>query len=125
MATVNTQVAPVKWHKGWTDTQIRGQFSLAVGVLVSPQKPGGTWWSPYYAMALSHGVPVASYWQDTVRLGASWSHLAASIEAMSEQDRAELATAQRDAYASSIPTAEDSATSLQQILNIETGETSK
>lgn len=125
MATVSTQVAPVKWHKGWTDEQIRGQLGLAVGVLVSPQKPGGTWWSPYYAMALTHNVPVASYWQDTVRLGGSWAHLAASIEAMSEQERAELATTQRDTYASGIPTVEDSAEALQHLLNIETGETSK
>lgn len=125
MATVTTQVLPLKWHKGWTDVQIRGQLSLAVGAMVSPQKPGGTWWSPYYAMALASGVPVASHWQDTVRLGDSWTHLAASIEAMSQQERAELAAAQRDAYAGSIPTVEDSATELQQILNINIGETSK
>jgi len=125
MATLNTQVAPLKWHKGWTDTQIRGQLSLAVGVMVSPQKPSGTWWSPYYAMALVAKVPVASYWQDTVRLGNTWGHLAASIEDMSHSSRAELAAAQLETYALSTPSVGEATKQLQEILNLETGETHK
>lgn len=122
MSGLTTQVLPVKWHKGWTDAQILGQMSLAKGVLISPQKPGGTWWSQYYAMALSCGVPVATYWQDSERLGAPWTELAASIELRSDAERRALADSQRALYENSIPTTEHAAASLARLVGVETGE---
>lgn len=125
MATLTAEVAPLKWHKGWTDVQARDQLVRAVGLLASPQKPGNTWWSPYYSMALTHGKPVATYWQDSARLGAPWSVLAASIEAMSSEERTGLALAQRELYKKHTPSRELAAARVVKLLDLEAGETTK
>lgn len=125
MSTLTVQVMPLKWHKGWTDQQTREQLTSAVGVLVSPQKPGGTWWSPYYSIALTQGKPVVTYWQEAARLGLPWSVLAASIEAMNTEDRERLALAQRELYTQHTPPAGQATARLADLLGLEAGETTK
>lgn len=125
ISTLTVPAAPLKWHKGWTDLQIRWQLLSAVGALISPQKTGGTWWSPYYVQALNAGVPVATYWQDAARLGQPWSLLAASIEVLDADARRELADAQLALYSSATPTEEQAVERLTKLLELETGETNK
>jgi hypothetical protein len=125
ISTLTVPAAPMKWHKGWTDLQVRWQLTAAVGALISPQKTGGTWWSPYYIQALKLGVPVATYWQDSVRLGQPWSLLAASIEVLDAEARQGLADAQLALYSNNIPTAEQAVERLAALLDLENGETDK
>jgi hypothetical protein len=76
------------------------------------------WWSPALAQSLSVGVPVVTDWRYTASLGVEWSHLASSIEEMSEEERFALAGNQKDSYLKSIPTWEQTSELLLQTINL-------
>jgi hypothetical protein len=95
--------SPMKWNKGWTDIQVLGQIMKSIGVLISPHKKDGTWWTYRYIQALNTLTPVATEWKESSKLGEPWSVLAANIEAMHPENRRILAMAQKDLYISYIP----------------------
>lgn len=95
--------SPMKWNKGWTDDQVMSQIVKSIGVLISPHKKDGTWWTYRYIQALNTLTPIATEWKESSKLGDAWTPLAASIEAMHPENRRILAMAQKDLYISYIP----------------------
>jgi hypothetical protein len=77
-----------------TMARIRG----GIGTIVSLHRSNEVWWSPALAQSLSVGVPVVTDWRYSGILGPEWSHLASSIESMTNEERFELAVSQRDFY---------------------------
>lgn len=111
---------PMKWNKGWTDIQVFEQISRSLGVLITPYKKDGTWWSYRYIQALNSSTPIATEWKESSRIGTAWTVLASSIEAMSPESRKLLAMAQRDLYVSFIPGKEKALTILKTALGLNT-----
>ena len=116
--TVTRPVSPMKVNKGWTDEQVADQIARSVGVIISPHKKQGTWWSYRYIQALNAGTPVATEWKESGRIGDSWSVLAAGIDSGSEEYRNLIATAQREAYLANIPDKLEAMAKLKKVLAI-------
>ena len=74
----------------------------SIGTLVSLYRSDEVWWSPALAQSLSVGIPVATDWRKSQQLGPEWSFLPSSIESMSNNERFELAIAQRDFYVGAV-----------------------
>ena len=110
---------PMRLHKGWTDKEVYEQLLRSVGAVITPHKPGGTWWSPRYVQALYTRTPVATDWRESASLGGAWNVLAASIEAMNPEARTALATEQLSAYLNNIPTAAEATQRLQTALGLD------
>lgn len=110
--------SPMRWNKGWTDVQVFEQISRSLGVLISPHKKDGTWWTYRYIQALNTQTPISTEWKESCKLGDSWSILATSIEAMPVESRKLLAMAQKDSYIASIPTREDAKQILETTLGL-------
>lgn len=93
---------------GWEleyETLDRIKYSL--GTLVSTYRSGEAWWSTVLAQSLALNVPVVTDWRLTSYLGPEWSHLAAHVESMSDDDRHELAVSQKVSYLKAISTWEE------------------
>jgi hypothetical protein len=103
LKTVTFPHSPMKWNKGWTDSQVVEQIDKSIGVLIAPHKREGSWWTSRVAQALSSHTPVVTDWKQTGFLGAEWDILAATFETMSEDKRALIAMAQRESYVTRIP----------------------
>ena len=116
--TLAFPTSPMKWNKGWTDAQVLEQISRSAGVLISPCRGDGTWWSYRYVQALNSLTTIYTSWSETSPLGASWSHLAPYIEDIGSDARLQLAMNQRDSYIKNIPTKEDALARLKQLLEI-------
>jgi len=95
--------SPMRWNKGWTDEQVIAQIKKSIGVLITPHKKDGTWWTYRYIQALNTLTPISTEWKESSKLGDAWSSLAASIEAMHPENRRILSMAQKDLYVSYIP----------------------
>jgi hypothetical protein len=116
--TINLPVSPVKINKGSTDSEIADQISRSIGLLISPYKNEGTWWSYRYVQAINSLTPVATLWEESGALGHEWNLLAATIESMSEEKRDLVAIAQRESYIAKIPTKNQCKTVLEKVLNL-------
>lgn len=116
--TLSFPTSPMKWNKGWTDSQVLDQISRSSGVIISPCKSDGSWWSYRYVQAINTLTPIYTSWIETSSLGPSWSYLAPAIEDLEHNDRAILALEQRDSYIENIPTKEDALEILKQLLAI-------
>ena len=117
--TLNLPVSPVKINKGFTDQDVIEQMSRSIGILISPYKNEGTWWSYRYIQAINSLTPVATLWEESGNLSSEWNLLAATIESMSEEKRDLVAIAQRESYIAKIPTKNQSITMLKKALNIQ------
>lgn len=95
-------VYPMKVNKGVTDETVAHNIRYSVGSLITPQKGGDTWWTYRYVQSLEEGIPIATEWRDSHRLGPAWDVLPAAIEHMPFKDRGELALFQRQQYESAI-----------------------
>jgi hypothetical protein len=115
--TLSFPTSPMKWNKGWTDAQVLDQISRSAGVIISPYKSDGTWWSYRYVQAINSLTPIYTSWTETSPLGASWSYLAPYIEDLGEDQRFQLATEQRSLYVKNIPTKQKALEILEQLLN--------
>jgi hypothetical protein len=104
LKTLTFPHSPLKWNKGWTDTQVIDQIDRSIGVLIAPQKREGSWWTTRVAQALGSYTPVITDWKQSASLGPEWDILAATFESMSDDKRLLVATAQRESYISRIPT---------------------
>lgn len=116
--TLSYPTSPMKWNKGWTDSQVLDQISRSSGVIISPCKSDGSWWSYRYIQAINTLTPVYTSWVETSSLGSSWNHLAPAIEDLGYDGRVRLALEQRDSYVANIPKKEDALEILKQILAI-------
>lgn len=114
--TLSFPTSPMKWNKGWTDSQVLDQISRSSGVIISPCKSDGSWWSYRYVQALNSLTPIYTSWSETSPLGASWGHLAPYIEDLGDNERLRLAIDQRESYVQNIPTKEAALESLEQLL---------
>lgn len=119
-ATLSLSTLPMKWHKGWSDTDVQTQISRCVGALISPYPTSGTWWSYRLVQCLNVLTPVATDWRESGTLGPAWLHLAASIEEMTDEQRYQLAKDQREAYASAVPSRREAAIDLTDLLQLYT-----
>lgn len=117
IAMLENPTVPMKWNKGWTDTQVHSQIAGAMGAIISPYK-GGTWWSYRLIQCLNSLTPVATDWKESRLLGEPWSHLASYIESASPEERLALAQGQRDTYIDSIPSKRDAAVTLSDALGL-------
>jgi hypothetical protein len=115
--TLKYPATPMKWNKGWTDSQVYAQISPALGSLISPHRDG-TWWTYRYAQSLNAGTPIASEWKETQIIGSSWNVLAAHVEEMNEQERDKLSYAQKMDYIASIPSKEGARERLETLIGI-------
>lgn len=104
LKTLTFPHAPLKWNKGWTDSQVVEQIDRSIGVLIAPQKREGSWWTTRVGQALGSYTPVITDWKQSSSLGPEWDILAATFESMSDEKRLLIATAQRESYMSRIPT---------------------
>lgn len=118
IATLSLSTLPMKWHKGWSDSDVQSQISRCLGALISPYPTSGTWWSYRLIQCLNALTPVATDWRESGSLGPSWLHLAAFIEEMNDEQRRQLAKEQRDTYSSSIPSRREAAISLTDALQL-------
>lgn len=116
--TLLLPVVPMKASKSWGDSAVYEQIQRSLGVLISPDKREGTWWSYRYVQALKSRTPVATDWTESGVLGEVWQLLASSIEGMSQQKRDLVATAQLESYVSNIPTRKEMSSKITQILKI-------
>lgn len=103
-ATLKAPIDPMKINKGTSDEEVGRRLNTAVGALISPQKNGETWWSSRYSQAINLGVPVATEWRDSSRIGPAWDVLPSQIEDMSPRERGSLAREQQRQYTDAIPT---------------------
>jgi len=111
-------VSLMKWNKGWSDDLVEEQIARSTGVLITPHKKDGTWWTYRYIQAMNTTTPIASLWTETVKIGESWGNLAANIEALSQDERNTIATKQREEYLSAIPSLNDAQKNLHKTLGI-------
>jgi len=118
IATLTNTSVPMKWHKGWSDSDVQTQISRSVGALISPYPTSGTWWSYRLVQCLNSLTPVATDWRESGSLGDAWMHLASSIEEMNDEQRYQLAKDQREAYTASIPSRRDAAIDLTESLQL-------
>lgn len=116
--TIELPVSPVKINKGATDSDILDQMSRSIGILLSPYRNEGTWWSYKYVQSINTQTPVATLWEESGSLGSEWNILAATLESMSEEKRVLVATAQRESYIAKIPTKNQSKTMLEKALKL-------
>jgi hypothetical protein len=116
--TVAFSTSPMKWHKGWDDSMVQNQISRSIGVMITPYRQDGTWWSYRYAQALSSNTPIATGWQESSRLHESWSFLAATIESMSQNIRDKVSAEQRESYLAALPKKSEADQALQDALKI-------
>lgn len=100
--TVQYPIVPAHAHRWEQNSVSIERIAKATGCLISLHKNGDPWWSLTLPQAIGCGVPVATDWRLSSMLGASWSVLPAAIEGMNDNERSDLASAQRDAYLSSI-----------------------
>lgn len=120
-STIKTLVFPnfsMKWNKGVTDDQVFDQISRSSGVLITPYKKDGTWWSYRYVQALNALTPIATEWKESIKLGQEWAILAANIEDMSQETRKLLAMAQKDLYVGAVPEKERAKSILESMLGL-------
>ncbi len=112
------QSIPMKWHKGWNDEQVFSQISSGIGSLIGPYQTGGTWWSYRLIQSLNASTPVATDWRESQAIGDSWTYLASHIETLPIDKRVEVAHAQREEYAKSIPSRRDAAVTVSDALSL-------
>jgi hypothetical protein len=118
ISTLIYPVSPMKWHKGWEDKLVEEQIGRSTGVLISPHKKDGTWWTYRYVQALNTGTPIATLWTEAVHLDESWGNLAANIETLSQAERDTIAIRQRESYEAGILPLKDARKKLQKTLGI-------
>lgn len=116
--TLSFPTSPMKWNKGWTDAQVLDQISRSAGVLISPCRSDGTWWSYRHIQALNSLTTIYTSWSETSPLGPSWSHLAPYIEDIGPDSRLHLAMDQRESYIRNIPAKNEALAKLKQLLGI-------
>jgi hypothetical protein len=109
---------PMKINRGSSDTDVMSQIERSIGVLMSPDRRDGTYWSPRYVQALNACTPVVTDWKESGVLGAAWSVLAYSIEEMSQSKRDLISLAQKESYLAYIPNKEKSLSDLESVLGI-------
>lgn len=125
ISTLIYPVSPMKWHKGWNDKLVEDQMSRSTGVLISPHKKDGTWWTYRYVQALNTGTPIATLWTEAVDLDESWGNLAANIETLSQVERDTIANRQRESYMAGILPLKEARAKLQKTLGITKRKASK
>jgi hypothetical protein len=116
--TIELPISPVKINKGSTDVDVLYQIARSVGILLSPYKNEGTWWSYKYVQSINSLTPVATLWEESGSLGSEWNLLASTIDSMSEEKRALVATAQRESYIAKIPNKKQSIKMLEKALKL-------
>lgn len=78
------------------------KLANSAGTIIAPSK-SGTWWSPRFAMSLSHRTPVFTDWHETQFLSTAWTHLPSAFELMDQDKREQLGDEQFASYVSMIP----------------------
>ena len=116
--TLRYQTAPMKWNKGETDQQVYDQMLQSSGSIIATHRTDGSWWSYRYAQALNAGTPIYTSWKETSTLGEPWSHLAHTIEDLTDSGKVELATRQKSEYLKNTPNKQESIKYLESLLNI-------
>lgn len=111
-------VSLMKWNKGWADNLVEEQIGRSTGVLITPHKKDGTWWTYRYVQAINTGTPVATLWTESVAVDPSWGNLAANIETLSQHERDIVATRQRESYIAAIPALDNAREELHKTLGI-------
>tara|TARA_B110000503_G_C7109380_1_gene397416 strand:- start:524 stop:1537 length:1014 start_codon:yes stop_codon:yes gene_type:complete len=87
------------------DAYALGIMKDSMAVAIAPQdRKAGTWWSYRYVQALNTGTPVTTKWQDSGKIGTSWSGLAYQIEDLEHYERQYLADLQYKEYAAAMTT---------------------
>jgi hypothetical protein len=112
----------MKWNKGWTDEQVYEQIKRSSGAIISVNKGDGSWWTYRYIQALNAGTPVYTSWAETSNIGESWSHLAHTIEDMSDSVKVGLSIRQRIDYLKNIPNKTESIKQLESLLGLSQAE---
>lgn len=120
LSTLNYPAMPMKWNKGWTDSQVELQIGQSIGALITPHKDT-TWWTYRYIQAMNTATPVSSLWLNTSVIGHSWSYLASTIEDMKAQERYDLSRTQMEAYLAHIPNKQEAVNNLENVLSIREG----
>lgn len=100
------------------DKNVIENMQSSIGVLIGPHDDKILWWSSRFAQAMNTATPVATEWRSSSMIGDSWSHLACGIEEMSQADREELSSFQREQYTKNIPGKEQVAELLLKELGI-------
>lgn len=109
---------PMKINRGSADKDVVGQIERSIGVLMSPDKRDGTYWSYKYAQAINAGTPVVTDWKESGVLGDAWAVLAYSIEEMSQSKRDLISLAQKESYLGKIPSKANALIDLESVLGI-------
>ena len=103
ISTLIKDVVPTR-KNGWElESDTVNRIKSSIGTIVSVYRGEEAWWSTALAQSLSVNVPVVTDWKLTSHLGSEWSHLASTVEVMSETERHDLAVAQKVSYLKNIP----------------------
>ena len=101
--TLNLNGAEVRASKVLDDYTAGNLIRSSIGLIVPPQdRKTGTWWSYRYAQALNSYTPIATLWQESIKLDQSWAYLPYQIEEMSGPERISLARGQLESYQQAI-----------------------
>ena len=89
-----------RYGKGWdkrpTDLGLLEAYASSQGVL--EEGPPHGWWTSRLGYAMQAGAVYSTRWQNVESLGDAFAHLPDAIEEMTDDDRRELAQAQRTAF---------------------------
>jgi len=117
-ATLKYDVIPSRASRWEKETYTLERIKKSIGTLVTVYRGNEPWWSPVLAQSLSVGVPVVTDWRNTAVIGPEWTHLASSIEEMTDSERFDLAVAQKESYLLAIPTWQQSIENLLQTIKV-------
>jgi hypothetical protein len=117
-ATLRNDVVATRGSRWEEQESTLERIKKSVGTIVSVYRNNEPWWSPALAQSLSVGVPVVTDWRYTSSMGVEWSHLASSIEEMSDDERFNLAHLQKESYIGRIMSWEQTSEHLLQTINL-------
>lgn len=94
----------VKLSRALDDSGASVLIRSSMGLIIPPQdRKIGTWWSYKHVQAMNSNTPVATLWQDSIKLDASWAYLPYQLEDISEPERRIIARDQIESYYAAIP----------------------
>lgn len=114
--TLALPVLPTRARRWDLEEATLSRMRNSVGTLVSLYRSGEAWWSPALSQSLGVGVPVVTDWRYSQMLGPEWSHLAYTIEEMSNYERFDLAIVQRDFYLGHLKNSNESTLDLDSVV---------
>ena len=116
--TLRYEVVPTRTNRWESLEDTHQRIRRSIGTLVSVYRSNEPWWSPALAQSLASGVPVVTDWRQSSALGLEWTHLASTVETLTDSERFNLSAAQKESYLKAIPTWKETVEDLLQTISL-------